>query len=108
MRMSKLMRILVMFDLPVKTKEQRGQATRFRNFLLNDGYFMMQFSVYGRICNCVDAVNTHIGRLKQNVPKGGSIRVLTITEKQCENMLILLGKPLLQDNFEQLAFTLDF
>ena len=62
------MRILVFFDLPVKTKKQRREATRFRNFLLNDGYHMVQFSVYARVCNGMDAVNKHRGRIKNNLP----------------------------------------
>lgn len=97
-----------MFDLPVGTKTERGEATRFRNFLLKDGYFMMQFSVYGRICNGTESVNKHIARLEQNLPHDGSVRVLTITERQCEKMRILIGKKTLPDAFEQLGFTLDF
>lgn len=41
--------LFVFFDLPVKTKPERRTATRFRNFLLKDGYMMIQFSVYARI-----------------------------------------------------------
>ena len=43
--MNKFMRIMVFFDLPVKTKAQRREATRFRNFLLADGYHLLQYSV---------------------------------------------------------------
>ena len=39
--MNKFMRIMVFFDLPVKTKTQRREATRFRNFLLMDGYHII-------------------------------------------------------------------
>ena len=53
------MRMMVFFDLPVKTKIQRRAATRFRSFLLKDGYFMMQYSVYCRVCNGIDAVEQH-------------------------------------------------
>ena len=42
--------MLVLFDLPVTTKRERGQATRFRKKLLDDGYSMLQFSVYMRSC----------------------------------------------------------
>ena len=45
------MRMLVFFDLPVVTKTHRRAYTVFRRFLLNDGYDMIQFSVYGRILN---------------------------------------------------------
>ena len=90
--MHKFMRILVFFDLPVKTKPQRRKATQFRNFLIKDGYYMVQFSVYARVCNGNDMVELHKKRLKANVPDDGSIRVLVITEKQYENVETLLGR----------------
>ena len=42
--------LMVAFDLPVTTKAGRKSATNFRKFLLDDGYQMMQFSVYVRPC----------------------------------------------------------
>ncbi len=90
--MNKFMRILVFFDLPVKTKTERREATRFRNFLLNDGYHMVQYSVYARVCNGTDAVEKHRARAKQNLPANGAIRMLVVTEKQYESIDILLGK----------------
>ncbi|MDD9851502.1 MAG: CRISPR-associated endonuclease Cas2 [Gammaproteobacteria bacterium] len=42
--------MLVLFDLPVTTKRERDKATRFRKKLLDDGYSMLQFSVYMRSC----------------------------------------------------------
>lgn len=85
------MRLLVFFDLPVTTKPQRKAAAQFRNFLIKDGYYMIQFSVYGRVCNGYDAVEKHKKRLKKAVPDNGSIRLLVITEKQYEKIEILLG-----------------
>ena len=41
--MSKFMRMLVFFDIPVKTKREKRIATAFRNFLLKDGYHMVQY-----------------------------------------------------------------
>lgn len=86
------MRIIIFFDLPVKTKANRREATRFRNFLLNDGYHMLQYSVYARICNGTDAVEKHRARVKQNLPDNGAIRMMVITEKQYEAIDILLGR----------------
>lgn len=86
------MRILVFFDLPVKTAAERREAARFRNFLLNDGYHMLQYSVYARVCNGMDAVEKHRIRVRENVPDNGSVRMLTITEKQYESIEILLGR----------------
>ena len=41
---------MVTFDLPVGTKAQRKRATAFREFLLDDGFHMVQWSVYARAC----------------------------------------------------------
>lgn len=90
--MNKFMRILVFFDLPVKTKHQRKEAVQFRNFLLKDGYYMIQYSVYSRVCNGTDAVEKHRKRLKNNLPDNGSVRMLVVTEKQYESIEILVGK----------------
>ena len=90
--MNKFMRILVFFDLPVKTGAQRRGASRFRNYLLSDGYYMVQYSVYARICNGMDAVNKHKARLKQHLPDNGAVRMLVVTEKQYDSIEILLGK----------------
>lgn len=86
------MRMLVFFDLPVQTKKQRSEATRFRNFLLKDGYYMVQYSIYARICNGYDSVETHKMRLRVNIPNNGSIRLMVITEKQYLSIEVLIGK----------------
>ena len=58
------MRILIFFDLPVGSAKERKAATKFRQFLLKDGYYMVQYSVYARVCNGTDAVEKHRIRLK--------------------------------------------
>lgn len=90
--MSKFMRMMVFFDLPVKEKSAQKAASKFRNFLIKDGYTMIQYSVYTRVCNGNDAVVTHKRRLNNNLPPNGSVRLLVITEKQYESMQILLGE----------------
>ena len=95
------MRILVFFDLPVKTAPQRRAATRFRSFLLGDGYHMVQYSVYARVCSGPDSVAAHRQRLYQAVPHRGSVRMLVITEKQYAGLEILLGKPTPYDEPQQ-------
>lgn len=90
--MNKYMRMLVFFDIPVKTKSQRRTATAFRNFLLKDGYFMVQYSVYARVCNGTDSVAKHRARLNNALPDNGSVRLLIITEKQYESIDVLVGK----------------
>ncbi len=84
--------IIVFFDLPVGTKKQRGTATRFRNFLKDDGYVMLQYSVYARVCRAEDGASKHLGRVLANLPKEGSVRSLQITDRQYEKMRVLLGR----------------
>lgn len=91
------MRLLVFFDLPVVTRAERRAYTQFRRFLLNDGYDMIQFSVYGRILNGRDAESKHMDRVIANLPPEGSVRALTVTEKQFASMRILVGLPLFQE-----------
>ena len=100
------MRIIVFFDLPVVSKKERKIYTQFRRFLLNDGYDMIQYSVYSRLCNGTDMTEKHIQRLNQSLPEKGSVRCLTITEKQYEKMKFLVGKPTIRErkvNVDQLS-----
>lgn len=80
-----------MFDLPVVTEKERKIATKFRKFLLDDGYIMMQYSVYSRICKNNDDLTKHISRLKINTPKNGNVRLLQVTENQYNNIIMFSG-----------------
>lgn len=93
----RFMRLMVFFDLPVTTKSARKAYTLFRRFLVNDGYDMIQFSVYGRLLNGNDALEKHYKRLVDNLPADGSVRCLTLTEKQFASMKLLVGMPLFQE-----------
>ena len=43
------MRVLVFFDLPVITAENRRAYVKFRKFLLKNGFLMLQESVYCKL-----------------------------------------------------------
>lgn len=87
----RFMRVIVFFDLPTVTKKDKKTAAEFRRFLLQDGYYMLQWSVYSRVCKGLAEVETHCNRLRAVLPDMGSIRLLTVTEKQYASMEILLG-----------------
>lgn len=91
------MRLLVFFDLPMVTKAEKRAYVQFRRFLLNDGFDMIQWSVYGRILNGNDAETKHLRRLADNLPPAGSVRCMTVTEKQFAGMRLLVGMPLFQE-----------
>ena len=83
--------MIVFFDLPTNTATQRKVAAKFRKFLLSDGYYMVQYSIYVRTCNGTDAVDKHKKRLYKSLPDNGCVRLLVITNKQYQNMEILVG-----------------
>ena len=85
------MRLVVLFDLPVKAKKDRKAYSQFHRFLAKDGYDMLQFSVYARICNGQDALSKHEARLKEHAPARGSVRYFQLTEKQFVEMRVLVG-----------------
>jgi len=93
----RFMRLIVFFDLPSVTKAEKRAYTLFRRFLLNDGYDMLQWSVYGRVVNSVDGEKKHLNRLEASLPPAGSVRSLTVTEKQFASMKMLVGKPKIQE-----------
>lgn len=88
----RIMWLFVFFDLPVGTKPERRVATRFRNFLKDDGYMMLQFSVYARVCRGEEAVDKHVQRVTKKLPSRGSVRALQVTDRQYARMKMLLGE----------------
>lgn len=83
--------LVVLFDLPVKAPAHRKAATKFRNGLLDDGFIMLQFSVYARLCHDQQSLENHLRRCQANLPTQGAVRALQITDKQFARMQILLG-----------------
>ncbi len=89
---TRYMWLLVFFDLPVQTKADRRSATRFRNFLKDDGYMMLQYSVYARIMRGEEAVDKHLARVSKNLPSRGHVRALSVTDRQYGRMKLLIGE----------------
>lgn len=85
------MRTIVFFDLPNVYYKDKRNYILFRRFLLNEGFIMMQESVYSKIClNSVQS-NLLYERVKKNAPKNGLIQILTITEKQYASIKYITG-----------------
>ena len=82
-----LMWMLVLFDLPVVEKEERKAATDFRNFLLDNGFSMVQYSIYTKLFSGKDACEKYYRLIEQNLPYEGKVDIITITDKQYENII---------------------
>jgi CRISPR-associated protein Cas2 len=88
----RLMWMMVMFDLPVMTKAERKAATGFRNFLLDRGFEMSQFSVYVRFCSGKEQAETQTKHIRESLPESGKVDILYFTDKQYENIESFKGK----------------
>ena len=82
----------MLFDLPTDTKRARRNYADFRKFLLEDGFMMMQYSVYMRNCASRENMEVHIDRVRNHLPPDGEVRVIAITDKQFERMEVFLGR----------------
>ncbi len=100
-----IMWILVMFDLPTDTKPQRKAATKFRNFLLDEGFERSQFSVYARFVNGKEAFKTRVNRIERHLPEKGDIQILNFTDRQYRDIVHFSdqGRRTARKNPEQLA-----
>lgn len=92
------MRLVLFFDLPMVTKQERKIYTQFRKYLIKNGYMMMQFSVYCKIFPNREAAINHISILRKQVPKNGQIRIMVVTEKQYSRIEIIVGGRSNQEN----------
>lgn len=102
----KWMYLMIMFDLPVKTKKAQKAANQFRNFLKKQGYIMINYSVYARFIKNNDYRDKFEKQLKQHLPNTGNVKSLLITEKQFQKMQFLVGEKTLQDKITATQLTL--
>ncbi len=96
----KNMRLMVLFDMPVETDAQRREYTHFRKFIMDDGFMMLQFSVYTRYCNNDSDAEKHMKRVSSYKPKYGNVRILKVTENQFSSMVVLSGEKSAQEIVE--------
>lgn len=79
--------VLVMFDLPVTTRDERKEATDFRLDLLDLGFERCQFSVYLKFVEGYAQFRTVSRQVEKKIPEGGKVYLLNFTDKQYESIL---------------------
>ena len=87
----RVMWVIVMYDLPMDTKQDRKNYARFRKRMLADGFQMFQFSLYLRHCQSRENAEVHQNRVKKILPPKGHVGILVITDKQFGQMEIYRG-----------------
>ncbi|EUJ41133.1 CRISPR-associated protein Cas2 [Brochothrix campestris FSL F6-1037] len=86
------MRLIVFFDLPIETTEEKRAYRHFRKFLIQEGFIMVQQSVYAKLVLNGTAANLLRKRIKKACPTKGLVQVLTVTEKQYAAIDLMVGK----------------
>ena len=89
----RIVRTIVFFDLPNIYAKDRKNYSLFRKFLINEGFIMMQESVYTKIV--LNSIQSELltEKIKKNSPKKGIIQLMTITEKQYSQIKYIIGEP---------------
>ena len=86
------MRVIVMFDLPVLTDSERRDYTKFRKYLIKNGFLMMQESIYSKLAQNQTAADLIVENIKKNKPSKGIVQVMKITEKQYAKIECIVGE----------------
>lgn len=87
----RFMRVLVFFDLPTETLENKREYRRFHRMLIKNGFLMLQESVYCRMLLTPSAGKAVLDVIRKNRPTDGIVQVMTVTEKQFLAMEYITG-----------------
>lgn len=86
------MRIILFFDLPTKTSADKRNYRYFKRDLINEGFIMMQESVYCKLVMNYSAAEIFLAKIKKISPKKGLIQCMCITEKQYTDIHSIIGE----------------
>lgn len=89
----RVMRTIVFFDLPNIYYKDKRNYQLFHKFLINEGFIMLQESVYSKLALNLQQAEFNVNRIKKNAPSKGVIQVLNVTEKQYASIEYIIGKP---------------
>jgi CRISPR-associated endoribonuclease cas2 len=87
----RFMRLMVFFDLPTATSENRRNYRRFRKDLISNGFFMLQESVYCRMVINEAMAKSVVARIESFKPPQGMVCAMIITEKQFAGISFIVG-----------------
>ena len=85
------MRLIVFFDLPTITPEDKREYRKFRIFLTKKGFLMIQESVYVKLALNQTVAGTVAASIRENSPVNGVVQMLIVTEKQFARMEYITG-----------------
>lgn len=98
----RIMRVILFYDLPSDSERARKIYSFFHGFLIKNGFYMIQESIYGCLARNHDFARLTINKVKANSPAEGDVRCLLITEQQYQNIHIFSGSVSSQEKIHSL------
>ncbi|WP_317636166.1 CRISPR-associated endonuclease Cas2 [Xylocopilactobacillus apicola] len=86
------MRLLIFFDVPTLTAEDRRNYRKLHQTLVKEGFLMIQESVYVRVLMNKQSANFLEERIQKVAPVRGTVQSMIVTEKQYSEIKFLAGK----------------
>lgn len=86
------MMLLVCFDLPRLSGEERRQAAKFQKRLVMLGFSMKQFSLYERPIRHSHSIKKIINIISRELPDTGSITMYTLPNEIHNKQITILGE----------------
>lgn len=87
----RFMRVIVFFDLPTLTLNDKREYRKFRKNLIQNGFIMVQESVYAKLVLNATVANSVKEKIRKIKPENGLVQMLVITEKQFAKMEYVTG-----------------
>lgn len=84
--------MIVLFDLPTETSEQRHAYINFRKWLKMDGYMMWQYSIYVKSIRNLSMAPKEYEKLRKNAPLSGDIKAWHVSERNFRSIQQIRGK----------------
>lgn len=108
MKQIRFMRIILFFDLPQVTSSEKRSYRNFHKLLISEGFIMVQFSIYSKLCLNHDVATKVKKRLERITPKVGDIRYMIVSETQYNSIRNLNNTYSKQENITNMNRLLIF
>ncbi|MFV0382021.1 MAG: CRISPR-associated endonuclease Cas2 [Breznakia sp.] len=80
------MRLIIFFDLPVKTDQDKAEYRKLIKSLKEHGFIRIQYSIYSKLCINSIATITAKKKFEAYCPIKGDVRYLVLTETQYQSI----------------------
>ncbi|WP_305848731.1 CRISPR-associated endonuclease Cas2 [Mycoplasma sp. Mirounga ES2805-ORL] len=91
------MRIIIMYDVCMDNKKDIQNYQIFKNNLTKLGYYMIQYSIYGKCVSSHTVYEYEKKKILNIIPQNSNVRFFMITESQYQNIEILSGQKSLSE-----------